>query len=230
MRPPLLDGRLATAFKMVRSGATVADIGTDHGHLALHLALFAGCPKVYAVDIRPGPLEKARGLAVRHGVLGRVECVLANGLATLKNCKITDVVIAGMGGLNIIDILNAAPWLQTSGVRLVLCPTTGGPALRRYLCETGFDIEKEEAAVAGGRFYAVMQAAYTGCAHTPSPLFCALGKTHKNTPAAVGYIKKVLQVQKEELSGKAQAVEPEDIDGVKALVQAIEEVLARCQK
>ena len=54
-----LSPRLLAVARQVRRGAIGADVGTDHGYLACHLAYHHVCPKVYASDLNRGPLEQA---------------------------------------------------------------------------------------------------------------------------------------------------------------------------
>ncbi|MDL2215587.1 class I SAM-dependent methyltransferase [Ruminococcaceae bacterium OttesenSCG-928-N02] len=229
MRPPLLDARLNTALAMVRPGSVVADVGTDHGHLALHLILSGKCPKVYALDVREKPLGKARALAARFGFEGQISCILSDGLAALPANAAQDVVIAGMGALSIAQIIANANWLQNDDVRLVLVPASNVPLLRQTLCEMGFEVKEEQAVQAAGRYYTVMCVHYSGRCYTPSALFCQVGKVPAQTPAAVGYIEKVIALQKTELNGKALSTRFE-LGEKAALVTALEGVLAQCRK
>lgn len=229
MRPPLLDARLSAAFDMVRAGSVAADVGTDHGHLPLHLILSGKCTEVYAIDARAKPLEKARALAARFGFNEEIHCVLGDGLSQISAGMVSDVVIAGMGGVTIMGIINAAPWLQDEGVRLVLVPASNIPLLRRELCEAGFEIQREQAVEAAGRFYTVMQAAFSGVRHTPSELFCQVGKVAAKTPQAEGYIKKAVSLLEDEVQGKTGNARFDVSEKTKLLTQ-LQGVLKECQE
>ncbi len=52
-----LNSRLRAAASMVRRGARMADVGTDHAYLPIWLVQSNICPSAIASDIRPGPLE-----------------------------------------------------------------------------------------------------------------------------------------------------------------------------
>ena len=45
-----LDARLSLAASFVRSGSVVADIGTDHAYLPVHLVETGVCPRAFACE------------------------------------------------------------------------------------------------------------------------------------------------------------------------------------
>lgn len=63
--------------------------------------------------------------------------------------KTDAVVIAGMGGETIAQILEAAPWVRTRKIPLVLQPMSSIPELRQRLGEDGFHILEERLAREG---------------------------------------------------------------------------------
>ena len=183
---PRLDERLAAAAQLVRPGAAVADIGCDHGKLAIFLAVSGRARRVIAADLRPGPLATAAANCRRYGCEERVELRLGDGLSVLSPGEADTLVLAGVSAGTTIDILSAAPWVKTPGMRLVCLPATKAPVLRRWLWEQGFDIEQERLALAAGRWYTVIGAAYTGQRRQPTWEECLLG-CWQGLPGAAGY-------------------------------------------
>lgn len=173
---PRLDARLAAAYDFVRQGHAAADIGCDHGKLSAALAGSGRCPLVLACDLRPGPLEKARVTCAPYG--DKVQCRLGSGLSVLEPGEVDDIIIAGMGAETIIEILEAAPWVFDARYNLVLVPATKHSILRRWLARRGFALRAETLCQASGRWYAVMNAQYTGAAREPDGLFCLTGLTN----------------------------------------------------
>ena len=173
---PRLDARLAAAYDFVRPGHAAADIGCDHGKLSAALAGSGRCPLVLACDLRPGPLEKARVTCAPYG--DKVQCRLGSGLSVLEPGEVDDIIIAGMGAETIIEILEAAPWVFDARYNLVLVPATKHSILRRWLARRGFALRAETLCQAAGRWYAVMNAQYTGAAREPDGLFCLTGLTN----------------------------------------------------
>ena len=94
--------------------------------------------------------------------------------------NITDVVIAGMGGESIRDILadDAAKWIRR-GTNLVLQPMTKAEVLRSWLAENGFPITKE-AAVKDTHVYSVIQTHYTGETRTLTGAEPYVGKLRRS--------------------------------------------------
>lgn len=146
---------------MVRRGSRVADIGTDHAYLPVYLVQAGICPGGIAADIRSGPLDAARRTVTEAGLTDVIVLRLGDGLAPVKAVETDDVVIAGMGGETIVEILAAADWVKDARLRLVLQPMTRAEELRRWLLTSGFAITEERLVRDGHRLYPVMAAAYT---------------------------------------------------------------------
>ena len=55
-----LSKRLTKVASLVTEGASVADIGTDHGYIPIYLIENNIAARAIALDINKGPLERAR--------------------------------------------------------------------------------------------------------------------------------------------------------------------------
>ena len=55
-----LSKRLHMVASMVEKGSIPADVGCDHGYVAVYLIREGVCPRVFAMDVNVGPLERAR--------------------------------------------------------------------------------------------------------------------------------------------------------------------------
>ena len=75
-----LDERLSLCAQMVRDGAAVADIGTDHAYLPVYLVECGKIHKAIAADVREGPLENAKGNISKNGFDQQIKTVLSDGL------------------------------------------------------------------------------------------------------------------------------------------------------
>ena len=229
MRPPQPGVRLSAAASLVRPGSSAADIGCDHGRLAVHLVQSGRCPFVIAADLRCGPLQKAQALAQLHGVQQQVSCRLGDGLSVVRAGEVQDIVIAGMGGGTIADILAAAPWVQNTAINLVLLPTTQAPELRRRLCENGFVLQREVPVLDGGYCYTVMQAGYDGRCNAPDPLFCQLGLLRgQRGAAALACLQKAERQLQQELQGRLLAGET-GLAPLQLLAEAVKKEREKCQ-
>lgn len=172
---PRLDARLRAVAKLVAPGARVADVGCDHGKLAVALAASGRAAKVIAIDLRPQPLARAQRLVQETGCDQLVECRLGDGLSCVAPGEVDTVVLAGISGITICQILAAAPWVRSPAVRLVAMPANKPEVLRYFLAREGFTWEVEVAALAAGRPYLALAVHYAGRPFAPTPLFCWLG-------------------------------------------------------
>lgn len=143
-------------------GKKAVDVGTDHGHLAAYLITSGICESCIACDVNKKPLSSAAETVRRQGLEDRVKLVLSDGLDEIKPDGITDIVIAGMGGELIADILSRAEWVKTNKVNIVLQPMTKWDYLRKWLYDNGFEVTKEIPCEDGRFVYSVMQAVYIG--------------------------------------------------------------------
>ena len=107
-----LSKRLKAVAGLVTEGASVADIGTDHGYVPIWLIQSGRAAKVIAMDVNEGPLERARG----HIRSKRLENVIftrkSDGLQALHVGEADTMIAAGMGGGLVIRILENSPELQ----------------------------------------------------------------------------------------------------------------------
>ena len=189
MELPVLDARLALIASMVRPGRTVADIGADHGYLVTWLVASGTCPSGVAADINAQPLARAALTAKECGVMERIALIQCDGLSALEERDAEDLIIAGMGGDTIAQILEAAAW-HTPDKRFLLQPMTHAAQLRRWLCKNGYAIEMENAALAGRFCYTVMTVRFTGETLPCSEVFAHAGLLpERNTPEARAYVR-----------------------------------------
>lgn len=172
-----LSERLQYIADEIMKGETMADIGTDHGFLPLYLLEKSKCPKVIMADISSGSLKKAETNCKLVKPRGDYELRLGNGIDVLKDGEVDVVVIAGMGGLLIADILEWNLYKSRSVKRYILQPRNNPGRLRHWLCLNGFTIVKE-GIVREGKFLCEIFTVESGCRpvwteENPAPLYSA---------------------------------------------------------
>ena len=170
-----VDARLSAVAELVSDGAYLADVGTDHAYLPIYLAEQGKLSGAVASDIHKGPLESAEKNIREAGFSDLIHTVLTDGLQGLEPYPVTDVVIAGMGGLMIKGILEKATAFKEKSPNFILQPMQHIPELRRYLGENGFSIRKETQATAEGKFYQIILCVYDGTVKTETELELLLG-------------------------------------------------------
>lgn len=167
-----LDTRLKMAAEEVRQGKKVADIGTDHAYLPAYLIENNICPSAIAADIGKGPLENAKKVVSTSPLLSeKIQLRLSDGLEKISPDEADDIVIAGMGGILISEILTNAPWVKDEKKRLILQPMSHAEDVRKYLCENGFEIIKEKASTDGKHNYILIVAEFRNKANDKDEAF-----------------------------------------------------------
>lgn len=230
MKPyQLTDPRLLAVADYVGKGGVTADIGTDHGHLICYLVTHGISTGGYACDVGAQPLAKAEALVRALGLEGSIQTLLTDGLLGLPLDTVTDVVVAGMGGELIADILDRSLPSMRPERNLILQPMTKAERLRRFLAEKGFALHRERGVRAGGFVYPVMHATYTGEPLKPDELFCWTGRLPENPhPDSADLLKKT----RRQLLATAEGLQKSRWDKEKAgacfaLAEEIEQILNR---
>lgn len=150
-----LQPRLRAIADLVPDGARLVDVGTDHGFIPVDLLLSKRISSAIASDIGAAPLDHARRTAQQHGVTEGIEFRLCNGLADITPDEVDAVVIAGMGGDNIVSILEAAPWTMDN-VFLLLQPMSKAEVLRQWLPDNGYQVTAERLVADKGVIYPIL--------------------------------------------------------------------------
>ena len=194
---PIISKRLQAAAKLLAKCESVADIGTDHALLPIHLVREGLAQKVIACDIAKGPLEVARANVTKFGLGEKIELRLANGLEGLAPNECNQITILGMGGETIADIIDAAHWVRDKNITLILQPMSCDDRLRQYLINNGFEIITEVAVNSQGRVYTVMKVSFSGESKVYGKEFKYIGKlANTNSFEAKDFIKHRLNSMK----------------------------------
>ena len=148
--------RMQTVADMVQPGGRVCDIGCDHAFVSIYLVANGIADHVIASDVRTGPCAIARENIARWGMDDRIDLRLGDGLDTVKPGETDSIIIAGMGGILITDILSAGKTVVDTAKQLVLQPQSELEHVRRYIHEQGWFITDEKMLVDAGKYYVVM--------------------------------------------------------------------------
>ena len=174
---PLIDDRLYLAASLVRDGAVVADVGTDHAYIPIFLINSGKCPGAIASDVNEGPLERAKAHAEKYGIEDEITFCLTDGLKglPLEENDVKDIIICGMGGELIADIIDGNDYTKKTVVHLILQPMTKPEKLREYLSREGFR-EIGGGAVKADKVYQCIMCEYTGEPYSLTPAELMVGK------------------------------------------------------
>lgn len=153
-----LSKRLLMSADMVKFGKVVADIGCDHAHTCIWLIKNGIAERAIAMDVRSGPLEKAKGNISLYGLSDRIELRLSDGLKALCVGEADSIIIAGMGGMLTEQILRNGIDKAVAAKELILQPQSDIGLVRRFLRVHDFRITEERMCVEAGKFYNSMRA------------------------------------------------------------------------
>ena len=203
----------------------MADIGTDHAYLPIHLLREGIISGAVACDINAGPIESARMHIAAAGFSDRIDTLLTDGLYGVEPYAPDDILIFGMGGDLIVKILSEAPWIKNERIGLILQPMSRVSTLRRWLCENGFLITGETLSFED-KYYQTLAAHYTGVCETYTETELAVGRLNigSRPPRFEGFVRHEIKVLNKILAGKAKS-ENADTAAEERLKEKLEELL-----
>lgn len=175
MNPLKLSPRLMAAANFVRPMAVVADVGTDHAYLPIYLCKLGKIRSAVASDINEGPVARAKINIATHSLAKKIAVCHTDGLTGIETYSPTDIIICGMGGELIAEIIKRAEWSKNKSIRLILQPMTHADKLRKFLCDEGYLII-DEALAKEEKVYQIICAEYRGDAVEYSPIELIFGK------------------------------------------------------
>jgi tRNA (adenine22-N1)-methyltransferase len=138
-----LNERLAMVAEMIGTGKSVADIGADHARLATYLVESKIAPKVIIGELSDGPYNRSYEAVMGCSDRDKIEVRQGNGLQVLERGEVDCVVLAGMGGDTIVDILSH-DWDKAASFKYyVFQPMSKAEVLRQRLASRGWIINNE---------------------------------------------------------------------------------------
>lgn len=154
--------RLDTIACMVGKCRVLADIGCDHGYVAIESVRSGRAEHVIAADVASGPLEAARKNAAAEGMAGDMDFIISDGFKALHGIQPEPecAVIAGMGGILTANILREGRLCEFGGLKqLILSPHSDIDLVRRFIRkESDYDIIREKVLCDDGKYYFIMDA------------------------------------------------------------------------
>ena len=149
--------RISEIVNMLTPCKLLADIGCDHAYACIHAIREKKSESALACDINHGPLDRALENIHAAGLSDRITTVLSDGLKDVQKDP-EAIIISGMGGLLIRDILAASPEKTEKAKQLILGPHSEISELRRYLTSlTGFFITSENVVKEQNKFYVLIK-------------------------------------------------------------------------
>lgn len=162
-----LSERLIAVLRFIPAGAVIADIGADHAHLCCRAIQEHIAQEAIAGEVRKGPLQQSVSTITELGMNGKVSVRLGDGLDVIRPGEANCIVIAGMGGELIAEILERGQSKLDERTTLVLQPNIREPLVRDWLNTHGWQIVNETVAEEQPHFYEVICARYSGTVQRP---------------------------------------------------------------
>lgn len=152
-----LSKRLQAIADLVTPGNRVADVGCDHAYVSIYLAKEKLSPKIIAMDINQGPVDRARENILKYGYASVIEVRKSDGLRKLEPGEADTILLAGMGGALMLQILKARPEVVSAAEELILQPQSEIHLVREALKDLGFLITAENMLTEDSKYYVCMK-------------------------------------------------------------------------
>ena len=150
-----LSKRLKIIHDMIPN-SVVADIGSDHGKLMIALVESGKVTKGYAIENKEGPFERLRSNLIRYHVNDKITPLFSDGIKDITR-DVATIVIAGMGGSSIVNILKSHPEKLVRVQTIIIDAHNAVPLARKEICQMGFAIADEKIVKEEGIFYEIIK-------------------------------------------------------------------------
>ena len=157
MKQVELSARMQALTDMVSKHSVVCDVGCDHGFVSIYLVQQGIAPKVYAMDVGKGPLERAKEHIKEYELEAYIETRLSDGLNALQVGEADCMICAGMGGKLMMRILKEGSEKARAMKELILQPQSEIALFRAFLRKEGYKVVRENMIYEDGKFYPMMK-------------------------------------------------------------------------
>lgn len=152
-----MSARMRQVADFVPPCKVIADVGCDHGYVSIYLLHEKRAEHAIAIEVREGPLLRVEEHCRLAGLTRQMECRLSDGLERIAPGEVDCVIIAGMGGMLMIDILERGNQRGVLPEYMVLQPQSDIDKVRIYLQQLGYGILQEAFINDKEKYYTVMQ-------------------------------------------------------------------------
>lgn len=149
--------RLKKICNLVDENSIVADIGTDHGIIPIELSKNNMSKKIIATDISKSCIEKLEQKLIYNSNIVNIETRVSDGLDCFDEFEVDTIIISGMGGILIKEILEKNLNVAKSANNLILSPNNSLDILRKFLLHNNFVIEREDDVIENKKYYQILK-------------------------------------------------------------------------
>jgi tRNA (adenine22-N1)-methyltransferase len=221
-----LKGRLKLVADMVPACRIVSDVGTDHAYVPIFLIEHKICKKAIATDVRTGPIDKARRNILQYRMESYIDTRIGDGLEPLEDDEIDIIIVAGMGGLLIRNIILKSLKKAQKAKRLILQPMNAANVLREWLYKNGFNISDEGLAQEEGKIYNVLAVEWAGLCKRFDEVYYHIGKrlVEKHDPLLKEHLERKLRQFDKAINGLSMA-EKKDVETISNKMKLKEDIV-----
>jgi len=222
--------RLNKIVDMIPECEILVDIGTDHAYVPIEAIRRKKCKRAIASDVRKGPILAAGKNIRSFNLEDRIETRLGDGLRPVETETLHNsvIVIAGMGGILIRNILKNGVEKAEKAKMLLLQPMNAVEVLRKWLGENGFEICDEELVEEDGKIYVVLSVKWIGETRDIPLLYRFIGQklVEKKDPLLKKYLQRQVRIFEKIVAGQEKAnVAVTGIDVNRELLDAFRELM-----
>lgn len=227
----VLSERLQLIYAKIPPCDILCDIGTDHGLIPAYALLNGRCKRAIACDVKKGPLERAKRTVYRFELEDRMALRLGSGLEPIAPEEADVLVLAGMGGVLMTELLAEGLEKARKARRIILQPMYAQEVVRPFLWANGFSVEDEALTREGDKLYQVL-AVHSG----PDPgssrtaLHSVIGEKliQKKDPHLADWLADRIKRQQKIVQGLSRALEPKtSLTAEKELLDAMINILVQ---
>lgn len=197
--------------------ATLADIGCDHGYCTLAALKAHKCERAIVTDISEKCLAKAQKLLSRYIDEGKVAALCTDGLKGIDE-DVSQVLIAGMGGMEIIRIFRESFIPK----KFVLQPMRNCRELREFLLGNGCRFRADDIFRCKDKYYFVICGERGGGESAYSEKQLQFGRDSLSDPIFQDYLKQEIARKEARLAeneGRNTAQLVQSIDKLKEVLK-----------
>ena len=189
-----LSKRLQTIYDMVPV-SVVADVGADHGKLIISLVKNNIATYGYAIENKKGPFERLVSAINESGLSSRIKPLFSDGIRDLPEI-VSTVVIAGMGGQTVVNILKAHIENLINVKTIIVDAHNAVPFLREEISKLGFAIADEKIIEEDGIYYEIIKFVKAGVAfYSDMDIeFGPILRQHKTSTFKEKYESRILEI------------------------------------
>ena len=215
-----LSKRLQTIYDMVPSGV-VADVGSDHGKLIISLFENGVISKGYAIENKVGPYNRLVK-AIKESNAKGVVPMLSDGISELPS-DVDVIVIAGMGGFNVLEILKKHPGKLKNIKAIIVDAHSSVPELRKQVCKMGFVIADEDIVYESGIYYEIIKFIPGEAMYLDDPdiEFGPVLRNEKSITFKEKYISRIQEIDKLISSNKIPSEKIEQLNSEKERIRSV---------